>query len=127
MSESQSMGAPYAYGNAKAFTFDDQGLPWVRVNHQLWRINNDLTMEQMNSGTIYPERMNHGANPSLMRFYVFAGLNNLVLKSQGAFFLGSYVSTANPGTLSAEMKLFDFGVPTTVLFKFKWEALLQRH
>ena len=102
-----SLGATYAPGSGVCLKFDDQGLPWTRMSHQVYKVNADLTLSTKTGNTGHGEQLPDGDSPTTNSFYVYGCYNNMTLQGQSPIYFGSYVHPANPASLSSKMILLD--------------------
>lgn len=100
-----TMGRSYFGGDAMPLTLDAQGLPWLRYNDVLARVDatGKIVALQPSAGKVW-ENAPDGADPADYDFFPYGLRQNLTLKGGGAFLIGGY----KPHTDTVSIRYFDF-------------------
>lgn len=95
------MGVSYV-SNGMAFTFDQDGLPWLRYNRSLISLTASRTILTRQTAQTTWDAVAASATVANAGLSVDAGIENFNLKGQGLFILGRFSGT------SPFLRLFDF-------------------
>ncbi len=116
--KSGSMGPAYAGGDGHSLMFDDTGLPWMRANYQLIKINASRQIEHKTTGSAYWHTLAEGADPTTARMYAYGTITNIALKGQTFFAIGGAHADVGSGTdPNVTIKALDFAsLATTKIF-----------
>lgn len=110
-STSVSLGAPYGDYDGAIFTFDSTGLPWMRANQRLVKLNSSKQVQLLQSGGTMWNTSTEGSAASLSTIMYYGLTQNLVLKGQSTFLIGAYTDyTATYATTYPVIKQYDFGL-----------------
>lgn len=99
MSTASTMGSPYRGGDGQALTFNDSGLPLLRVSRMAARVNADHTVSLISDGSgkdLYHESLVDGDQASKLSLWVYGGVNNFTAKDNNLFVTSSYLPSTAP-------------------------------
>ncbi len=116
-----SLGVTYAGGNGRVMGIHPtRGRPWIRSANRLAELEFDAMGDHIvhwkQTGTSgFWENAVTGTLSSSTRSYVYGGLQNLVWKNDGVFFIGAYHNPTVGIFNFAKLSFFDFAPSGTVL------------
>jgi hypothetical protein len=106
------LGDSYLWGNGRPLTFDDDGLPWLRYDGRVEKVDSGHRIVGLQGGSFnYWDQATDGSNPYDYSMYVHGLWQNIALKDEGVFLIGRYL---NP---EVTIMFFDFqaGVVTKLM------------
>ena len=110
VSKDLNLGSPYSGGDGMIMTFDNEGLPWIRVGGKALKLDNSKNIKIMTTGAGDLQTAVSTTDPKNYSLYVDAGKNNFTLKGQALFVAPNYVGTNDP---NLTFRLMDFTEKTT--------------
>lgn len=102
VSPNLSLGEGYT-ANARAMTFDNQGLPWIRYNNRLVALDQNNAIVNKAVGPALWNTVAPGSPVSTSFLNIQAGTQNLVVKNDAAFLMGN-----DNGASAPMIRNFDF-------------------
>jgi hypothetical protein len=111
MSAQSPMGVVYSGGNGYPLSFDDDGLPWMRVQNYAVTIDSNKKIQSPDNSAPYNGAWDvaaDGADPSGFSVSVYGGRQNFALMGNSLFLIGAYFSPPTYPDPTPQIRLLDF-------------------
>jgi hypothetical protein len=112
ISKDINMGSPYSGGSFMPLTFDSTGLPWLRAEMTLIKINASKQIERKTGNNSLWSSLAEGADPTTSSLYPYGAREGFSLKGQSLFLLGApYIYPGVDPNMS--IRIWDFATLTS--------------
>ncbi|MFM6929043.1 MAG: beta strand repeat-containing protein [Bdellovibrio sp.] len=115
ISKDLNMSNPYAGGEGWPLTFDNTGLPWLRVAGNAIKIDADNKIVKKTKSLTTPmlQLAPNGANPVNYGLNYYSGTHNFALKNDGLFAMPNFVNVPAGSDPIISIRYMDFSLLTT--------------
>jgi hypothetical protein len=111
ISSGVSMGIASSQGNGYPLAFDDDGLPWMRIQTRIAHVDVNKKIQSPDVGsttTLRWDLFSDGAAPNTMPLYVNGGWQNFSTMGNGLFLMSGYYSPPGYTGTIPQIRFLDF-------------------
>jgi len=109
VNSSVAMGLSYQGGSGYPLNFDDNGHPWLRATQQVITLDDNLTIQPMDTSSATPwNRVATTDDPHTSSLYVYGGFQNFALAGNALFLIGAYKFPGLDADPTPQIRMLDF-------------------